>query len=437
MRNVKLTALIGKSFDRMIEILFKPFSVNKWLKLILIAFLAGALAGGNGSGGGGGNNHPPQKQEVKQAAGQTGTGQASEKTPGQVHAVSGAISQPAAPAKAPSAPPPLIVIALIVGAVLICILALLLLMTWLGSRFRFVWFNAIVNNTGSIIEPYSRHSRGANSLFKFSILVFVGFLIFTALDVGGALYAMYKVGAFGHGFVWSVPVALKIFLLPTLFFLVAILALVILNVIIDNFAVPIMALDELRLVPALEKFGDIFLRNWRDVILFLLVLLLLGIVASAAVGVIALLMLLVILLIAAVVFGLPFLIIAMAMKAKLIFIIYAIVVGIPFIIATIITLIATALPVAVFFRLFSLYYLMSLDSGYTQESLDRYAARKARVVSKTAPVVLIIGLFAIGFVFLVGLLAAIAIPNFVRAKQAAIEKQNASVIHTTVSSTSK
>jgi len=436
LRTVKLTALIGKSFDKMVEILFKPFSAKKWLKLILIAFLAGALAGGNSSGGGG-NDRQSRKQAAKQAAGQAGTTQTSEKATGQGQTASGVISQPAAPAKAPSAPPPLIIIALIVGAVLIFILAVILLMTWLGSRFRFVWFNAIVNNTASITEPYSRHSREANSLFKFSILLFIGFLIFTALDAGGALYAMYKVGAFAKGFAWSVPVALKIFLLPAIFFLSAILVLIILSVIIDNFAVPMMALDELRIVPALEKFGDIFLRNWRDVLLFLLVLMLLGIVAGAAESVLALLVLLVILIIAAVVFGLPFLIIAMVMKAKLVFIIYAIIVGIPFIIAAIIILIATALPVAIFFRLFSLYYLMSLDSGYTQESLDRYAARKAQVLSKTAPIVLIIGLFAIGFIFLVGLLAAIAIPNFVRAKQAAIEKQNASVSHTTVSTISK
>ncbi|MBU1995916.1 MAG: hypothetical protein KKF78_02035, partial [Candidatus Omnitrophica bacterium] len=46
--------------------------------------------------------------------------------------------------------------------------------------------------------------------------------------------------------------------------------------------------------------------------------------------------------------------------------------GIPFALATFILLISIGLPFAVFFRNFSLYFISSLDCGYSPLSLDNF-----------------------------------------------------------------
>ena len=46
MQNIDVGDIIKKSFERTVLILFKPFTLKKWLMLLFIAWLAGALAGG-------------------------------------------------------------------------------------------------------------------------------------------------------------------------------------------------------------------------------------------------------------------------------------------------------------------------------------------------------------------------------------------------------
>ncbi|MFA6079290.1 MAG: hypothetical protein WC779_06055 [Candidatus Omnitrophota bacterium] len=417
MRNVKMTALIGKSFNRTTEILFKPFSAKKWLKLLMIALLAGALAGGNGMGGGGDRSAQKQKDSVKAAG--TGSVQSAEEGP---------VSQTASGPDGKTAPskPPVMLIAIIAGAILGFLLFFIVLVTWLGSRFRFIWLNAVANNSTAITEPYYRHSHEANSLFKFSLILFFAYIIFIALDIGWALFNMHSAGAFAKDFAWSFPVGLKIFLLPAVSIVAVTGAIMILSVVIDNFIVPMMALDGIGIMAALKQFGAIFSANRGDIALFLLVLLGLGIVLGAGQTAVVFLALIAIVLIGLIVFGIPFVAIVLIIKSKIAFAIYAIVAAIPFIMAAVIALAATALPFAVFFRSFSLYYLISLNSGYTESSLAAYALKKAERVKGKAPIVLAITfLFIIGLVAIIGLLAAIAIPNFIKARENAIKKKAA------------
>ncbi|MFA6610738.1 MAG: hypothetical protein WCT15_07830, partial [Candidatus Omnitrophota bacterium] len=224
----------------------------------------------------------------------------------------------------------------------------------------------------------------------------------------------------------SFPVGLKIFLLPAVSIVAVTGAIMILSVVIDNFIVPMMALDGIGIMAALKQFGAIFSANRGDIALFLLVLLGLGIVLGAGQTAVVFLALIAIVLIGLIVFGIPFVAIVLIIKSKIAFAIYAIVAAIPFIMAAVIALAATALPFAVFFRSFSLYYLISLNSGYTESSLAAYALKKAERVKGKAPIVLAITfLFIIGLVAIIGLLAAIAIPNFIKARENAIKKKAA------------
>lgn len=409
MRTIKLSAIIGKSIEGTTAILFRPFSSKKWLRLLLIAFLAGALGGGGGNGGGGGGSNQPtqQKKEISQTAAQNR-------------------QQPAAPAteEAPASKPPIAVIVILISLAVILIFGIIILTTWLGSRFRFIWFNAVVNNTTAMREPYSRHKDEAKSLFKFSIILFFGFMIYAAIIGAGIWYSLLSHGAFKPGFIWSVSAGLQIFLLPAILLVVVVIGLAILSYIIDHFIVPIMALEGLRITKAFKKLGPIFRSYRKDIFLFTLVFLLLSIAGGAIAMALIILLFIALILAALITFGIPFLIIWLLLKAKLVFVIYAIAAGIPFAVLGLILLLAVSLPFAVFFRLFSINYLISLDCGYTQDSLSAYASRKAERISGKAPIVLgIVSLFLIIFVFFAGLFAAIAIPNFIKARDAARQKQ--------------
>jgi len=326
----------------------------------------------------------------------------------------------------PPSKPQVVMIAVIVGAVLGFLLLFIILTTWIGSRFRFVWLNAVANNSTSITEPYYRHSHEANSLFKFYLGIFFAYLLFIALDIGWAVFNMYASGAFVKGFAWSLPAGLKMFLLPAVLGIAVTIGIIILSVIVENLIVPMMALDRIRVMAALKQFGSIFSANRGDITVFILVLLGLGIILGAAQTAVVFLALLILVLIALVVFGVPFVLIGLIMKAKMAFVVYAVVAAVPFGIAAIIALAASGLPFAVFFRSFSLYYLISLNSGYTEASLDAYAIRKAEQVKGKAPIILAISIiFIIGLVAIIGLLAAIAIPNFIKARENAIKNKEA------------
>ncbi len=416
MRTVKMTALIGESFDRTLEILFRPFSVKKWLRLILIALLAGMLFGGSGSGGGG-NNNSSTKQETGKASSQD------IKTAGGEEAK--AASKTSMPAPSPEVARRNAIIAVtVVVALLAFLIFFIVFMTWVGARFKFVWLNAVINNTGLISEPFSRHRRSGNSFFKLSLTLIVLFFLVLGLLIAVVGYGMVSAGAFQKGFAWTPAVALKIFLAPALTGIIFLIAFLLFAFLMDHFVVLIMAFDECTVLKALKKLGAILSVHWKDLALFTFIFFLLSIAAGTFAGVLALLAIIVLLIAAALIFGLPFLLLWLVLKAKAVFTIYAIIAAIPSIFVAITTLLAMSLPFAVFFRVFSLKYLLSLGAGYGPESLEKYSARKAESRPGRAPVVIsVIVVFLLFSVSIGGLLAAIAIPNFMRARQTALEKK--------------
>ncbi|MDO8535593.1 MAG: hypothetical protein Q7S30_01070 [Candidatus Omnitrophota bacterium] len=416
MRNIRMASLIGESFDRTIEILFRPFSMRKWLRLTLIALLAGMLLGGGGSGGG--NNRSTKPNAGKVAASDMKT--------------AGTDESKAAPAPAAAAPSPeaarrsFIMIASIVVAAAVFLIFFLLYMTWIGARLKFVWLNSIIKNTDAIMEPYSRHRREGSSFFGLSLILLTVFISALCLLIGVIIYGMISSGVFQKGFEWTLAVGLKIFLAPAISGIIFIIAFAILAFFADHFIVPIMAFDECTVSQALRKLGAVLKQNWKDAALFTLVFFLLSIVTGIFAGILAMIVVIVLLIMAAVLIGLPFLLLWVALKAKIVFIIYGIAAAIPFIAAILVLPLVVSMPFAVFFRTFSLKYLLSLNVGYGPESLQKYSSRKADRISGRMPVIISIVMSALlVFTLITGVVAAIAIPNFIRAKQIALEKKAA------------
>ena len=418
MRNVKMTALIGESFDRTLDILFRPFSTKKWLRLTLIALLAGMLLGVGGSSGGN-NRNAANKETGKAVSKDLKTADAVESKAG---------SAPAGSSTGPEAARRnsiiVAVIAITIIAFIIFSIFFAVFMTWVGARFKFVWLNAVINNTDAIIEPYSRHRREGNSFFRLSLVVFIALLMAIILFIGIVIYGMINCGVFQKGFEWTPIVALKIFLAPALTGIIFLIALSIFGFLADHFVVPIMAFDECTAMQALKKLRAILDSNWKDFALFTLVFFLLSIVAGMFAGILAILAIIVLSIAAAVIFGLPFLLLWLALKAKTIFIIYAIAAGIPFIFAVIALLLVISLPFAVFFRIFSLKYLLNIGALYGSDSLQKYSAKKAVRLSGRVPVITgIITVFLLISTLVCGLLAAIVIPNLISAREGALEKR--------------
>ncbi len=354
MRKVKMSILIGESFDRMVEMLFRPFSAKKWFRLTLIALLAGMLFGANGSGGGGGNSSNAPKEtkavSVDHAKTQAQAGEASSTTE--------------KPAQSPEDARRALTIAIAVISVFAILgLAFIIFMTWIGARFKFVWFNAVVNNTTAIKEPFSAYKKEGNSFFRLSILLFLIFVLMIILVAAFIIYAMIYHGAFQQGFKWTPVAALKIFLAPGIAGIISLIAFFIFTFYVDHLLVPIMAMNRCAVLTGLGKLGSILGRNWKDVALFTLIFFVLSLVGGTLAGFAALIVFLVLVLAGALIFGLPYLILGMLLKLKYAFIAYSIAVGVPFLCLAVMTLLAVSLPLAVFFRAFSIKYLLSLDQS--------------------------------------------------------------------------
>jgi len=368
MRSVAIGTLIGKSVDRTILILFKPFLLKKWLLLLLIASLAGAIGGGGNSIGGGDTRSKEAEaaQEDSLFKGYTGA----EKSEDGSKQKSGSAAQDllkASPEKGTGVTWLAVVLGVIAGAGL---LALIVIMIWVGARFRFVWYDAIVKNDASIREPLRKYKSEGASLFKFFIIILAAALLFFAVIGLWVFLAGSASGVFTEEASLSFKEGVKIFLLPLLALVIGVIALIILDIFIDDFVVSIMAIDRSAFLSAWRKFMNIAQRNKKDITLYIFVLIGLVILSGALTLIMGLLCMIAILIAGGLLFGLPYLLIVTFLKLKILYFIIAIVMGIPFIAGVFLLLLSIHLPFAVFFRSFSLYFLTSLQEGYSPLPLD-------------------------------------------------------------------
>lgn len=431
MRKISMKEIIGKSFERSNNILFKPFSLKKWLILFFIAIFAGALSLGNGSGGGNsrGKNSPDRitkSADLKQDAQKSATETSSVQRPQvRVDHSSRGLSRRLNRLLRPDI---FLIVIGVVSAIGLVLIGLYLLFLWIYCRFRFVWFNAIAANDASVVEPFHRHRPEGKSFFNASVLIaLISFGVFFSI-LGWAIYALVKAGAFAANFPWSLQLALQILSGPGLALIIAIILTVILHIAISHFTVMIMALDEVKFLPAFKKTLEIYKENLGSVILYHLILLLFVIVALIILF-IAFFICLILFLISALIFGFAgYLLFVALLKAKIAFLIYCLIIGIPLFAILFLCVGLIQLPIAVFFASFAIEFLLALDCGYSLDSLNSYVLKeRSQNRSKAAIVVPIVVMLFIWIIFIAALLAAIAIPNIIRARQAALNKKNIAV----------
>jgi hypothetical protein len=313
-----------KSFDRTKSLLF-PFSFKKWFILAFIAIMAGAIGGSSFS-----VDFPVdafRNQEPSQGSEQV-------------------VSQDGSPVASDSDGN--MVTAIIIGAVFLFIaLPLVLLFLWLNSRFIFIFYNSTVFNTTAIKIPWAQYKMQGNSLFKARILIWVLVAIVGIVLVGSGI-ALTAGGDYTALFV----------LIPLLF--VYIIAIAIINHYIDQFLVPIMAIDGVNFMQALGVFRQLFSSNKGLFILFVLVAMGLGLACGTILMLLFLAVLLLFIIAGLVIFGGAYAIFG----TDIVFILICVILGIPFAIALMLTMWLVSVPFAYFYRNFTLYYLMNSSCNY-------------------------------------------------------------------------
>ncbi len=367
MRNISMGKLIELSINRTKLVLFQPFSLRKWLCLLFIAFLAGAVGSSSGSGGrnvrrgrstveaaecslvvDGGSNDAAFTGDYIQDALYYG-----QESQGYQTQVSRWQDFPFAwftPAFG----------LFLVGAVLL----LGVLSIWLRARFKFVWLSSVIKNDASVAGPFRLYKQEGNSLFWFYMAIgavaviffaFIGFWIFRA-GIAGSIS--------GPEAFWPIlKSAISNYFLPGLLVVCGLVFLILLTFAVEHFVVPVMARDNLLFSQGWEKFIGIYDKNRKEFWFFLLIFIGLAILGGIIAIILALITLLIVALAAAVLFGLPYLLLALSLNAMPIFVFYAVIAGIPFIALVILLFASIDLPFAVFFRSFSLYFLSSLGQG--------------------------------------------------------------------------
>lgn len=404
MRHRRMSEIIERGISRSQSILFNPFHMKKWLMLIFIAIFAGSLSFGNSFNF---NNNASKNKAVKGEKEQVKPRQTATEQSGTQQALSAQEKR---------------IVFAVVAVVVFFIVCFTLVMMWLSSHFRFIWFNAIATNDASIIGPFYKHRTQGNSMFKAALIIFAIFLSAFLSIAGWGVFNAFRTGVFKSGFAWSLPVALHIFLGPIIALVLLFIIGIILTVLIDHFVVMIMALEKISFMKAFKKALKIYKDNLGDIVLFNTILFLLWIVCSVIMSILAIILLLVFILLALILGFAGYFLFVTLFKLKLVFIAYCVLLGIPWFILLFLSMLFVALPFAVFFRAYSIEYLCSLDGAYTYDTLAEYAKERSNGRSRAIVILPIVLMCAMSLLSVTAILAAIAIPNFIKARSAAEAK---------------
>jgi len=217
---------LKRAWDRMKEALFKPFNLNKWFVVGFNAFLAGLIDNGNrGSGSGSRGGGDLSFREFLNFPHKAWDWLLSH--PGWFIAI------------------------IFVGLVLI---ALMIVLTWVSSRGKFMFLDNVVRDSAEIAKPWKQYKKEGNSLFLwrlgFGLICFIFFILFIALFFS-ATSNIYQANYYSH-----VPVAFIIWM--GLFFLFAAIVTGYIALYLKDFVVPLMYKNNITTCQAWKRFLTLF-----------------------------------------------------------------------------------------------------------------------------------------------------------------------------------
>jgi len=325
-----------------------PFQFKRWLKILLIVWIAGQAAGF------GGNFNPARRfqQAQDQTSEQLQTPAAQTTQPQQAFLddITGIPQAPAAGAAGAVSEPvsqsPLENLSPIMSlALILIVLVLAILFMWLSARFNFIFLDLVVTGDVRLGESFRAQRVLGNSYFRWML----GYL---AVMIGGMILFVLPIVFVGSLALLMVP----LFIL----FMVAAIAV---GVFVLDFVIPIMYREQIRCMEACRKFLS-FKVPFGSLALYLLVKIGFGIL-SAIIAALAALIVGVLLVIVALTIAIPggFIAGAVAFLKPLLTVL-----GVILLVVSIFTMVIVIgfilLPIPLFFRAFALTYLTRLIPDY-------------------------------------------------------------------------
>ena len=233
---------VGWAWNRMVEILFRPFSMEKWFVMGFAAFIAGSNLGG----GSGGNGNSFSSNDFSSSADCTSSGDWSFAEFWADYA-------------------PVVIPAIIFGIAVI--LAFVVLFAWLSARGNFIFLDNVVQNRGAIVEPWKTYKKQGNSLFLWNlaigvvaVAILIPLIVICALMVWPMFTSQTQIPMGVIGIIFGIT-ALLIYCLIFGY----------LTVFVYDFVTPLMMKHDLRSREAWGIFGALFKQNWGKFLLYGLV----------------------------------------------------------------------------------------------------------------------------------------------------------------------
>jgi hypothetical protein len=234
--NIAYIEPLSRAWGRMTKALFKPFDIKKWFIVGFTAFLAGLMDGGGGNGSSGGRGHD---------GGDFGD----------------VINFPRIAWEWLMDHPEWFI--LIIFGVLI-ILAIILVLTWLSSRGKFMFLHNVVHDVAQVVKPWCDLKKQGNSLFLWRVCY--GFIVF-----GVIIFLIFLGFILAANIYWGnlpkpVPVLYIMGMVLLTFVIIVIFGFI--SCFLNNFIVPIMYKNNIKTNQAWGIFLPLFGRYFFYFILY-------------------------------------------------------------------------------------------------------------------------------------------------------------------------
>ncbi len=232
---------ISPAIDRVKVMLFKPFELRKWFVIGFCAWLA--YLGSGGGGGGAPSYNIPHKPNEQQAQIAEGINAAKEYILDNLHWI---------------IPAAVIVAVVIIGIGLI--------IAWLNSRGRFMFLHCVATNKSEIKVPWHKFRKHSNSLFLFRVVLgIIGFVTVAIPVLGIVLFVIAMVA----GTVPNVASISGIAIFGLIIFALSIALFLVKKFTLD-FVVPIMFLQTASCIAGWREFLTILSVNKARFALYIL-----------------------------------------------------------------------------------------------------------------------------------------------------------------------
>jgi hypothetical protein len=163
------------------------------------------------------------------------------------------------------------------------VIALLVAVVWVSSRFKLIFLDNVVRGRAEIVEPWRRLARLGDSLFLFRL----GFGVVTFVVGAALVLALVGLGIFTAASRGSAP-GIAGLVVGGLLFLAFVIAAAYASLFLESFVAPIMYRQNLTVVPAWQTFLPWLSAEGASFFLYGLFVLLLLILAAFAIVTVAL-----------------------------------------------------------------------------------------------------------------------------------------------------